>query len=90
MANEASRCLEEGIVTDPMPLDMVMILGTGFPQERGGILAHADDHGPDALVASLDELREQHGERFAPSDLLRRVAKSGRRFYGDRPAIRKT
>ena len=41
MANEASRCLEEGIVSEPMPLDMIMILGTGFPQDRGGILAHA-------------------------------------------------
>ena len=86
MANEASRCLEEGIVTEPIPLDMVMILGTGFPQERGGILAHADDHGPDRIVARLDELREQHGERFAPSGLLRRVAESGARFYGDHPA----
>ena len=81
MANEASRCLEEGIVTEPMPLDMVMILGTGFPQERGGILAHADDHGPDRIVALLDGLRGQHGERFTPSDLLRRVAESGARFY---------
>ena len=81
MANEASRCLEEGIVTEPMPLDMVMILGTGFPQERGGILAHADDHGPDRIVALLDGLRGQHGERFTPSDLLRRVAESGVRFY---------
>ena len=81
MANEASRCLEEGIVTEPMPLDMVMILGTGFPQERGGILAHADDHGPDRIVALLDGLRGQHGERFTPSDLLHRVAESGARFY---------
>ena len=81
MANEASHCLEEGIVTEPMPLDMVMILGTGFPQERGGILAHADDHGPDRIVALLDGLRGQHGERFTPSDLLRRVAESGARFY---------
>ena len=85
MANEASRCLEEGIVTEPMPLDMVMILGTGFPQDRGGILAHADDHGPDRIVALLDELRGQHGERFAPSALLRHVAKSGARFYDDHP-----
>ena len=81
MANEASRCLEEGTVSEPMPLDMIMILGTGFPQDRGGILAHADDHGPGRIVARLDELREQHGERFAPSDLLRRVAESGARFY---------
>lgn len=81
MANEASRCLEEGIVTEPMPLDMTMILGTGFPQDRGGILAHTDDHGPDRIAALLEELHARHGERFAPSDLLRHVAKTGARFY---------
>ena len=90
MANEASRCLQEGIVSEPMPLDMTMILGTGFPQERGGILAHADDHGPDRIVALLDELRARHGERFAPSALLSHVAKSGTRFYGDHPASETT
>ncbi len=81
MANEASRCLEEGIVTEPMPLDMTMILGTGFPQDRGGILAHADDHGPDRIVALLEELRGRHGERFAPSERLQQVAKAGSGFY---------
>ena len=85
MANEASRCLQEGIVTEPMPLDMTMILGTGFPQDRGGILAHADDHGPERIVALLQELRARHGERFAPSDLLLEVAQSGTRFYEDHP-----
>ena len=85
MANEASRCLEEGIVTEPMTLDMVMILGTGFPQERGGILAHADDHGPGRVVALLEELRGRHGERFAPSDRLQHVARTGTLFYDDRP-----
>ncbi len=90
MANEASRCLEEGIVNEPMPLDMIMILGTGFPQDRGGILAHADDHGPDRIVALLNELRGRHGERFAPSDRLRHLAKTDTRFYGDHPASETT
>ncbi len=83
MVNEASRCLEEGIVNEPMPLDMTMILGTGFPQDRGGILAHADDHGAARIVAALEALRDRHGERFAPAELLRRVAASGARFYDD-------
>lgn len=90
MANEASRCLEESIVTEPMPLDMIMILGIGFPQERGGILAHADDHGPDRIVALLNDLRARHGERFAPSERLQQIAKTGTRFYGDHPASEPT
>ena len=85
MVNEASRCLQEGIVSEPMPLDMTMVLGTGFPPDRGGILAHADDHGPARVVAALETLRERHGERFAPAERLRRMAESGARFYGDAP-----
>ena len=31
MINEASRCLEENIVTDASIIDFAMITGTGFP-----------------------------------------------------------
>ena len=86
MVNEASRCLQEGIVSEPMPLDMTMILGTGFPQDRGGVLAHADDYGAARIVATLEALRDRYGDRgggrFAPAERLRRAAESGARFYG--------
>ena len=48
MANEASRCLEEG-VGEPMPLD-VMILG-GFPQDRGGSWRTPTTTAPDRRLA---------------------------------------
>ena len=85
MTNEASRCLEEGIVTEPMPLDMIMILGTGFPQNRGGILAHADEQRPHGIVELLDKFRTSHGERFETAALLRQKAISGTHFYEDHP-----
>ena len=34
MINEASRCLEENIVTDASIIDFAMITGTGFPAFR--------------------------------------------------------
>src|SRR2546427_8446342 len=36
MINEAARCLEEEIVTDPADVDFAMVMGTGFAPFRGG------------------------------------------------------
>lgn len=44
MAKEASRCLDEGIVTDADTLDMALVLGIGFPPFRGGLLRYAREH----------------------------------------------
>ncbi len=85
MANEASRCLEEGIVDEPMPIDMTMILGMGFPKHRGGILAHADDYGPSRIFHMLNDLQDKYGDRFIPAERIRQVAESGTRFYADHP-----
>ncbi len=82
MVNEASRCLEEGIVERPDYLDMALILGIGFPPFRGGILRYADDCGPARVVERLERFRESAGERFAPSALLARMAQEGDSFYG--------
>lgn len=80
MVNEAARCLDEGIVASPAELDLGMIMGTGFPPFRGGLLRYADHRGLDAIVKRLSELEGRFGMRFAPSDALKKFAqKSG--FY---------
>jgi 3-hydroxyacyl-CoA dehydrogenase/enoyl-CoA hydratase/3-hydroxybutyryl-CoA epimerase len=81
MVNEASRALEEGVVKNAAYLDMAMVLGTGFPPFRGGILAYADERGIKDVVAKLDELADAYGERFRPSELLVSMEKEKRRFY---------
>ena len=81
MVNEASRALEEGIVKNAQYLDMAMVMGTGFPPFRGGLLAYADERGIKNVVARLQSLSHAYGERFTPSDLLVTMAKNGRRFY---------
>src|SRR5262249_47045942 len=50
MINEASRCLEEGIVASASEVDLGMIMGTGFPPFRGGLLRYADSLGAQAIV----------------------------------------
>jgi len=81
MVNEAARCLEEGIAAGPEDVDFAMIMGTGFAPFRGGPLRHADSVGLPQLAGQLSKQAEMHGERFAPCDLLRTMAKSGEKFY---------
>jgi len=81
MVNEASRALEEGVVKCAEYLDMAMVMGTGFPPFRGGLLAYADERGIHEVVARLYALSNAYGERFEPSELLVSMAKENRLFY---------
>jgi 3-hydroxyacyl-CoA dehydrogenase / enoyl-CoA hydratase / 3-hydroxybutyryl-CoA epimerase len=84
MVNEAARILEDGIVASPGDVDLGMIMGTGFPPFRGGLLRYADTIGLREIVAQLDRYQEKLGERFAPAPLLKRKAEAGETFYGKR------
>ena len=83
--NEAAKCLEAGVVTEPWVVDLAMVLGTGFAPFRGGPLRTADAIGVSRVVRELDELRRWNGDRFEPAPLLRRMAAEGRGFYTDVP-----
>ncbi|MBI4178296.1 enoyl-CoA hydratase/isomerase family protein [bacterium] len=81
MVNEAARALEEGIVADAETLDVGMLLGTGFPPFRGGLLKYADDRGIPVIVSRLYTFSEKYGMRFAPAPILADMARSGARFH---------
>jgi 3-hydroxyacyl-CoA dehydrogenase/alkylation response protein AidB-like acyl-CoA dehydrogenase/enoyl-CoA hydratase/carnithine racemase len=81
MINEAARCLEEQIVTEPADVDFAMIMGTGFAPFRGGPLRYADTVGVAALVAAMDRLAASGAAHFTPCALLRGMAASGKGFY---------
>jgi 3-hydroxyacyl-CoA dehydrogenase / enoyl-CoA hydratase / 3-hydroxybutyryl-CoA epimerase len=81
MINEAALILEEKIVGSAAELDLAMIMGTGFPPFRGGLLRYADSLGTPTIVGRLDELATRLGPRFRPSEPLRRLAQRGARFY---------
>jgi 3-hydroxyacyl-CoA dehydrogenase/enoyl-CoA hydratase/3-hydroxybutyryl-CoA epimerase len=80
MVNEAARALEDGVVARPDDVDVAMILGTGFPPFRGGLLRYADTLGCDYVVRRLDALADRLGDRFRPAPLLRDLARTGRAF----------
>ena len=81
MLNEAVRCLEEGIIDNPAYLDMAMLMGTGFPAFRGGLLKYADNQGVNTVCDKLTALSKRYGARFAPAQLLVDKAKNGQSFY---------
>jgi len=81
MVNEASRCLEEGVVESATELDIAMIFGTGFPPFRGGLLKYADVIGPKRIVEKLRKYQKSSCVRFTPSKLLLQMAKNNKKFY---------
>lgn len=81
MVNEAAYCLQEGIVKNAQHLDVAMIMGTGFPPFRGGLLKYADLYGLEKVLHTLLRLRDKCGMRFEPAPLLRELAHKGSTFY---------
>jgi 3-hydroxyacyl-CoA dehydrogenase / enoyl-CoA hydratase / 3-hydroxybutyryl-CoA epimerase len=88
MVNEASVILDEGVVASAPELDLAMIMGTGFPPFRGGLLRYADKVGIEEIVLKLEGLERSAGPRFSPSEPLRRLAREGGTFYSAYPAQR--
>jgi 3-hydroxyacyl-CoA dehydrogenase len=60
-----------------------MILGTGFPPFRGGLLRWADSLGLPRVRSLLEELTEKFGPRFEPAQSIRRLADARGTFYAD-------
>ncbi len=81
MVNEAAYCLEEAVVREPRDVDVGMVMGTGFPPFRGGVLRHADTIGIPLVVDRLSRLADAHGERFRPAESLQKMVRDQRRFY---------
>jgi 3-hydroxyacyl-CoA dehydrogenase len=71
MVNEGFHIMEEGIAQRESDLDAAMVLGTGFPDFRGGVMKYARDAGLDNVIDRLDELSNKFGKRFLPCEYMR-------------------
>ncbi|MFQ5588597.1 MAG: 3-hydroxyacyl-CoA dehydrogenase [Nitrospiria bacterium] len=76
MINEAVISLQEGVASAE-DIDIAMMAGTGFPQDKGGPLHYADQVGVDVVLSELEALREAHGDRFWPAPMLKRMVLGG-------------
>ena len=80
MLNEAARCLDEGVVRSPRDGDIGGVFGIGFPPFLGGPFRYMDTLGAGEVVATLQRLAAQYGERFAPCESLVRMAEERSAF----------
>ena len=81
MINEAARVLEDGITSSAGDLDLAMVMGTGFPPFRGGLLRYVDHLHVKTVLDRLRSAADDVGERFAPAPLILDLAATGRSFY---------
>lgn len=69
MANEASLVLADGIAERAGDIDLMLVLGYGFPAYRGGISYWVANEPPSRLRQELAELAEVTGHGFVSGDL---------------------
>ncbi|RZA06680.1 MAG: fatty oxidation complex subunit alpha [Proteobacteria bacterium] len=83
MINEAALALAEGVVKTPGEVDLGMIMGTGFPPFRGGLMRFADSERAQKVAETLERFAGAGGgDRVKPNQALWDVAKRGN-FYRD-------
>jgi 3-hydroxyacyl-CoA dehydrogenase/enoyl-CoA hydratase/3-hydroxybutyryl-CoA epimerase/enoyl-CoA isomerase len=80
MANEAIRCLEEGIVASAAEADMALIYGLGFPPFKGGIFRYIETMGLANFVALADKYADL-GPVYQISDGVREMAASNKSYF---------
>ncbi len=81
MVNEASRCLDEGILRSARDGDVGAVFGIGFPPFRGGPFRYVDSVGADRVVEQLDQLNGRFPGRFDAAAVLVDMARARKRFY---------
>ncbi len=83
MINECSLALlEDHIVETPHEVDLAMIMGTGFPPFRGGLLRYADSIGTQYVADQLATYAaSRKAARLKPATPLTNLAKGNSKFY---------
>ena len=83
LVNEAAHILEEGIASKASDIDMVYLMGYGFPMHRGGPMNYADQVGLFNVVQSMKRFAQNPHDDAAfwqPAPLLARLAADGKTF----------
>lgn len=80
LINEGARILEEGIAARAVDIDIVYVMGYGFPAWRGGPMFYADTVGLDKVLDRIQDFEQQHGDAWAAAPLLVKLANEGGKF----------
>ncbi len=82
MVNECALALiEDRIVATPEEVDLAMIMGTGFPPFKGGLCKYADSVGSKYIADQLEIYAAKGAARLKPTQPLKNMAKTDRKFY---------
>ena len=83
LVNEGAHLLEEGIASKASDIDMVYLMGYGFPAYRGGPMKYADEVGLFNVVQVMNRFAQNplDDARFwQPAPLLGQLAADGKTF----------
>ena len=83
LVNEAAHILEEGIASKASDIDMVYLMGYGFPIYRGGPMNYADQVGLFNVVQAMNRFAKNpldDAKFWQPAPLLARLAAEGKTF----------
>lgn len=81
MMNEGAKLLDEGIAERAGDIDVVMLLGFGFPRYKGGPMKAAELAGLLPMLRELEK-RAESDPFWTPAGALREAVKNGNRFSG--------
>ncbi|MDB5744171.1 MAG: 3-hydroxyacyl-CoA dehydrogenase [Polaromonas sp.] len=83
LVNEAAHILEEGIASKASDIDVVYLMGYGFPVHRGGPMLYADQVGLFNVVQAMKRFARNpldDASFWKPAPLLARLAAEGKTF----------
>jgi len=80
LINEGARILEQGYALRAADIDVIYLNGYGFPSWRGGPMFYADTVGLPSVCERIGQFQREHGERWAPAGLLRKLAETNKTF----------
>jgi 3-hydroxyacyl-CoA dehydrogenase len=83
LVNEAAHILEEGIASKASDIDMVYLMGYGFPIYRGGPMNYADQVGLFNVVQTMKRFAQNpldDAKFWQPAPLLAKLAAEGKTF----------
>ena len=83
LVNEGAHILEEGIASKASDIDMVYLMGYGFPIYRGGPMLYADQIGLFNVVQAMNRFAKNpldDANFWKPAPLLARLAAEGKTF----------
>ncbi|MOA31990.1 Fatty acid oxidation complex subunit alpha [compost metagenome] len=80
LVNEGAKILQEGVAGSAHDIDLVYLNGYGFPADKGGPMAWADQQGLADIHRRLTDLETRQGDHWKPARLIGELAAADKGF----------